>query len=81
MLVVPSNLCILILCDYKDDYFIQRIGDKVKSRNIRFQAIMKMGVAPSNATCAIRILALRAKYTQDKKKKLKKKSSYCSFWD
>lgn len=41
----------------------QRIGDKVKSRNIRFQAIMKMGTAPSNATCAIRILALRAKYT------------------
>ena len=41
----------------------QRIGDKVKSRNIRFQAIMKMGDAPSNATCAIRILALRAKYS------------------
>lgn len=41
----------------------QRVGDKVKSRNIRFQAIMKMGTAPSNATCAIRILALRAKYT------------------
>ncbi len=41
----------------------QRIGDKVKSRNIRFQAIMKMGTAPSNATCALRILALRAKFT------------------
>ena len=41
----------------------QRIGDKVKSRNIRFQAIMKMGTGPSNATCALRILALRAKYT------------------
>ena len=41
----------------------QRIGDKVKSRNIRFQAIMKMGDAPSNSTCAIRILALRAKYS------------------
>ncbi len=41
----------------------QRIGDKVKSRNIRFQAIMKMGATPSNTTCAIRILALRAKYS------------------
>ncbi len=41
----------------------QRIGDKVKSRNIRFQAIMKMGESPSNSTCAIRILALRSKFT------------------
>lgn len=41
----------------------QRIGDKVKSRNIRFQAIMKMGDAPSNSSCAIRVLALRAKYS------------------
>lgn len=38
-----------------------RIGDKVKSRNIRFQAIMKMPANPSNATCAIRILVLRSK--------------------
>ncbi len=41
----------------------QRIGDKVKSRNIRFQAIMKMGTQPSNTTCAIRVLALRAKFS------------------
>ncbi len=41
----------------------QRIGDKVKSRNIRFQAVMKMGLNPSNTTCAIRILALRAKFS------------------
>ena len=41
----------------------QRIGDKVKSRNIRFQAIMKMGNSPSNTSCAVRILALRAKYS------------------
>lgn len=41
----------------------QRIGDKVKSRNIRFQAIMKIPDAASNATCAVRILALRAKFS------------------
>lgn len=39
----------------------QRIGDKVKSRNIRFQAIFKMPDAPSNVTSAIRILVLRSK--------------------
>ena len=38
-----------------------RIGDKVKSRNIKFQAIMKMPSNPSNATCAIRLLVLRSK--------------------
>lgn len=41
----------------------QRIGDKVKSRNIRFQAIVKMGANPSNTTCAVRILALRSKFS------------------
>ncbi len=41
----------------------QRIGDKVKSRNIRFQAILRMPYASSSATCAVRILALRAKFT------------------
>ncbi len=41
----------------------QRIGDKVKSRNVRFQAILKMPSLPSNPTCAVRILALRAKYS------------------
>lgn len=41
----------------------QRIGDKVKSRNIRFQALIKMPDAPSNGSCAVRILALRAKYS------------------
>ncbi len=39
----------------------QRIGDKVKSRNIRFQAIMKMPFSASNATCAVRLLVLRSK--------------------
>lgn len=39
----------------------QRVGDKVKSRNIRFQGIIKMPVNPSNSTCAVRILCLRAK--------------------
>ncbi len=38
-----------------------RIGDKVKSRNIRFQAILKMPANPSNATCAVRFLVLRSK--------------------
>lgn len=41
----------------------QRIGDKVKTRNIRFQAIFKMPVNPSNSTTAIRILVLRSKLT------------------
>ncbi len=39
----------------------QRIGDKVKSRNIRFQMICKMPANPSNSTCAVRILVLRSK--------------------
>ncbi len=39
----------------------QRIGDKVKSRNIRFQAILKMPQAAANGTCAVRILVLRSK--------------------
>ncbi len=39
----------------------QRIGDKVKSRNIRFQAIVKMPSAPASASCAVRILVLRSK--------------------
>ncbi len=39
----------------------QRIGDKVKSRNIRFQAILKMGVEPNTSSCAVRILVLRSK--------------------
>lgn len=38
-----------------------RIGDKVKSRNIRFQGIFKMPANPSNSTCALRILVLRCK--------------------
>lgn len=41
----------------------QRIGDKVKTRNIRFQAILKMPSNPSNATSAVRILVLRSKLT------------------
>ncbi len=41
----------------------QRVGDKVKSRNIRFQAIMKMPQNPDNPTCAVRILVLRAKFS------------------
>ncbi len=41
----------------------QRIGDKCKTRNIRFQAIMKMPDAAGNSTCAVRILVLRAKYS------------------
>ena len=39
----------------------QRIGDKVKSRNIRFQAIFKMPNSSSNNTSAIRVLVLRSK--------------------
>lgn len=42
----------------------QRIGDKVKSRNIRFQAIFKMPQNPANPTCAIRVLVLRSKFTE-----------------
>lgn len=41
----------------------QRIGDKVKSRNIRFQGIIKMPANASNSTCAVRILVLRSKFT------------------
>lgn len=41
----------------------QRVGDKVKSRNIRFQAIFKMPDTASNSTSALRILVLRAKYS------------------
>ncbi len=39
----------------------QRIGNKVKSRNIKFQSIIKMPANPTNQTCAVRILALRSK--------------------
>lgn len=42
----------------------QRVGDKVKSRNIRFQAIFKMPDNPSNSTCALRVLVLRSKLTE-----------------
>ncbi len=38
-----------------------RIGDKVKSRNIRFQAIMRMPATPANGSCAVRVLVLRSK--------------------
>ena len=41
----------------------QRVGDKVKSRNIRFQAIMKMPQNPASPTCAVRILVLRSKFS------------------
>ncbi len=41
----------------------QRIGDKVKTRNIRFQAIFKMPSLAANPTCAIRVLVLRSKFT------------------
>ncbi len=40
-----------------------RIGDKVKSRNIRFQAILKMPYSSTSATCAVRILVLRSKFS------------------
>ena len=40
-----------------------RIGDKVKTRNIRFQAILKMPQGASNSTCAVRILVLRSKFS------------------
>lgn len=39
----------------------ERIGNKVKSRNIKFQAIIKMPDGPANSTCAVRVLALRSK--------------------
>lgn len=39
----------------------QRIGDKVKSRNIRFNGIVKMPNNASNGTCAVRLLVLRSK--------------------
>lgn len=38
-----------------------RVGDKVKSRNVRFQAIIKLPDGATNSTCAVRILALRSK--------------------
>jgi len=38
-----------------------RVGDKVKSRNIRFQGILKMPANPSSSTCAVRFLVLRSK--------------------
>ncbi len=41
----------------------QRVGDKVKTRNIRFQAIIKMPNNPTNTTCAVRLLVLRSKFT------------------
>jgi hypothetical protein len=41
----------------------QRVGDKVKTRNIRFQAIFKMPANPANSTTALRILVLRSKLT------------------
>jgi len=41
----------------------QRIGDKVKSRNIRFQCIMKMPQNPGEPTCAVRVLVLRSKFS------------------
>jgi len=42
----------------------QRVGDKIKSRNIRFQCILKMPQNPDNPTCAVRILVLRSKFTE-----------------
>ena len=38
-----------------------RIGDKVKTRNIKMQAIFRMKPGSSNATSAVRILVLRSK--------------------
>lgn len=38
-----------------------RIGDKVKTRNIRFQAIFKMPDGAASSTSAVRILVLRSK--------------------
>lgn len=42
----------------------QRVGDKVKSRNIRFQAIVKMPATAANTTCAVRFLVLRSKLSE-----------------
>ena len=39
----------------------KRIGDKCKSRNVRFQAIFKMPNSAANNTCALRVLVLRSK--------------------
>lgn len=39
----------------------ERIGDKCKTKNIRFKAIVKMPSLASNPTCAVRVLVLRAK--------------------
>lgn len=39
----------------------QRIGNKVKSRNIRFQSIFKMPANPASSSCAVRVLVLRSK--------------------
>lgn len=39
----------------------KRVGDKCKTRNIRFQALFKMPNSASNNTCAIRVLVLRSK--------------------
>ena len=41
----------------------QRDGDKVKSRNVRFQALIKMPDSTSTSTCAVRILVLRSKFS------------------
>lgn len=38
-----------------------RVGDKVKTRNIRFQAIVKIPDGALNSTCAVRCLVLRSK--------------------
>lgn len=38
-----------------------RIGDSVKAKNLRFNAIMKMPSLASNPTCAVRLLVLRAR--------------------
>jgi len=41
----------------------QRVGDKVKSRNIRFQAVFKIPDNASNYQSACRLLVLRSKMT------------------
>ncbi len=41
----------------------QRIGDKVKTRNIRFQGVFKIPDTASNYQCACRLLVLRSKVT------------------
>lgn len=40
-----------------------RVGDKVKSRNIRLSAIFKMPSVPTSPTCAVRLLVLRSKFS------------------